>query len=219
MNFLNEVVPIVVPAIGQTLILVFVSSAFAVLLGLPVGVVLTLTRSGGLKENPKVYSLLDSLTNFVRSVPFIILMLILIPVMRLVTGKAYGTAATIIPLTAAALPFFARLLENALNNVDRGIIEAARAMGTPVGTMVRRVLIPEALPQIINAVTLVIINLVGYSAMAGAIGGGGLGEVAVRYGYSYKRYEILWVAVILIVILVQLVQWLGTRLEKNVDKK
>lgn len=219
MEFVSEAWNIVAPAIPQTLILVFVSSAIAVLLGMPLGIILTLTRPEGLKENSKLYSVLDSLVNFFRSVPFIILMLILIPVMRLIVGKAYGTAATIIPLAASAIPFFGRLMEGYLSQVDRGILEAAKSMGSTNSQIVKKVLIPEAMPQIINGVTMVIINIIGYSAMAGAIGGGGLGEVAVRYGYSYKRYEILWVAVILIVALVQIIQFVGTYLENKIDKK
>ncbi|MDY2986774.1 MAG: methionine ABC transporter permease [Peptoniphilus sp.] len=219
MEFVSEAWHIVAPAIPQTLILVFVSSAIAVMLGMPLGIILTLTRPEGLKENTKLYSVLDSLVNFFRSVPFIILMLILIPVMRLIVGKAYGTAATIIPLAASAIPFFGRLMEGYLSQVDRGILEAAKSMGSTNSQIVKKVLIPEAMPQIINGVTMVIINIIGYSAMAGAIGGGGLGEVAVRYGYSYKRYEILWVAVILIVALVQIIQFVGTYLENKIDKK
>ncbi|EGY80822.1 methionine ABC transporter permease [Peptoniphilus indolicus] len=219
MEFVSEAWNIVAPAIPQTLILVFVSSAIAVLLGMPLGIILTLTRPEGLRENSKLYSVLDSLVNFFRSVPFIILMLILIPLMRLVVGKAYGTAATIIPLAASAIPFFGRLMEGYLSQIDRGILEAAKSMGSTNSQIVKKVLIPEAMPQIINGITMVIINIIGYSAMAGAIGGGGLGEVAVRYGYSYKRYEILWVAVILIVALVQIIQFVGTYLENKIDKK
>ncbi|WP_455256856.1 methionine ABC transporter permease [Peptoniphilus asaccharolyticus] len=219
MEFVSEVWKIVAPAIPQTLILVFASSAIAVLLGMPLGIILTLTRPEGLKENQKLYSVLDSLVNFFRSIPFIILMLILIPVMRIIVGKAYGTAATIIPLAVSAIPFFGRLMEGYLAQVDKGILEAAKSMGSTNSQIIKKVLISEAMPQIINGITMVIINIIGYSAMAGAIGGGGLGEVAVRYGYSYKRYEILWVAVILIVALVQIIQFVGTYLENKIDKK
>lgn len=219
MEFIKEAWSIVAPAIPQSLILIFASSAIAVILGMPLGIILTLTRQDGLKSNAKLYSVLDSLVNFFRSVPFIILMLILIPFMRFVVGKAYGTAATIIPLAAAAIPFFARLMEGYLSQVDKGILEAAKSMGSSNGQIITKVLVPEAMPQIVNGITMVIINIIGYSAMAGAIGGGGLGEVAVRYGYSYKRYEILWIAVILIVALVQIIQFFGTYLENKIDKK
>lgn len=219
MEFLSEAWSIVAPAIPQTLTLVFASSLIAVLLGMPLGIILTVTRKDGLRQNQKIYSVLDSLVNFFRSIPFIILMLILIPLMRLIVGKAYGTAATIIPLAASAIPFFARLMEGYLSQIDKGILEAAKSMGSTNKQIITKVLIPEAMPQIINGITMVIINIIGYSAMAGAIGGGGLGEVAVRYGYSYKRYEILWVAVILIVALVQIIQFIGTYLEKKIDKK
>ncbi|WP_138159593.1 methionine ABC transporter permease [Peptoniphilus catoniae] len=216
---MNEILEIVLPAIPQTLILVFASSFFAVALGMPLGIILTLTRPGGLKENSKIYSVLDSLVNFFRSVPFIILMLILIPFMRMAVGKSYGTAATVIPLSVAAIPFFARLMEGYLAQIDKGILEAAKSMGSNDNQIIFYVLIPEAMPQIINGITMVIINIIGYSAMAGAIGGGGLGEVAVRYGYTYNRTDILWVAVILIVALVQLIQFIGNFLEKKTDKK
>ncbi|MCD1147922.1 ABC transporter permease [Peptoniphilus sp. KCTC 25270] len=216
---MEEILSIVLPAIPQTLILVFGSAFLSIVFGMPLGIILTLTRPGGLNERRVLYSVLDGIVNFLRSVPFIILMLILIPVMRMITGKAYGTAATVIPLTVAAIPFFARILESHLINVDKGVIEAAQSMGSTKGQIIYRVLIPEAMPQIVNGITMVIINLIGYSAMAGAIGGGGLGEVAVRYGYTYKRMEILWAAVILIVALVQIVQFIGTRLEQKIDKK
>lgn len=216
---MNEIASIILPAIPQTLILVFVSSFISVILGMPLGILLTLTRPGGLKENPKLYSVIDSIVNFLRSVPFIILMLILIPVMRFIVGKSYGTAATVIPLSVAAIPFFGRLMETYLSQVDNGILEAAKSMGSNNKQIIFNVLIPEAMPQIINGITLVIINIIAYSAMAGAIGGGGLGEVAVRYGYTYKRTDILWIAVIIIVALVQVIQLLGNFLEKKVDKK
>lgn len=216
---MNEISSIILPAIPQTLILVFVSSFISVLLGMPLGILLTLTRPGGLKENPKLYSVIDSIVNFLRSVPFIILMLILIPVMRFIVGKSYGTAATVIPLSVAAIPFFGRLMETYLSQVDNGVLEAAKSMGSNNKQIIFNVLIPEAMPQIINGITLVIINIIAYSAMAGAVGGGGLGEVAVRYGYTYKRTDILWIAVIIIVALVQVIQLLGNFLEKKVDKK
>lgn len=216
---MNEIASIILPAIPQTLILVFVSSFISVLLGMPLGILLTLTRPGGLKESPKLYSVIDSIVNFLRSVPFIILMLILIPVMRFIVGKSYGTAATVIPLSVAAIPFFGRLMETYLSQVDNGILEAAKSMGSNNKQIIFNVLIPEAMPQIINGITLVIINIIAYSAMAGAIGGGGLGEVAVRYGYTYKRTDVLWIAVIIIVALVQVIQLLGNFLEKKVDKK
>lgn len=216
---MNEIASIILPAIPQTLILVFVSSFISVILGMPLGILLTLTRPGGLKENPKLYSVIDSIVNFLRSVPFIILMLILIPVMRFIVGKSYGTAATVIPLSVAAIPFFGRLMETYLSQVDNGILEAAKSMGSNNKQIIFNVLIPEAMPQIINGITLVIINIIAYSAMAGAIGGGGLGEVAVRYGYTYKRTDVLWIAVIIIVALVQVIQLLGNFLEKKVDKK
>ena len=216
---MNEILNIILPQIVPSLLLVFVSSAIANIIGMPLGIILTLTRPEGLSENKSLYSVLDCLVNFFRSIPFIILMLILIPVMRLLVGKAYGTAATIIPLAAAAIPFFARLMEGYLSQVDKGILEAAKSMGSNNFQIITRVLIPECMPQIINGITLVIINIIGYSAMAGAIGGGGLGEVAVRYGYTYMRYDILWIAVIIIVAMVQIIQFIGTFLEKKIDKK
>lgn len=216
---MNEVFSIVLPSIPQTLLMVFVSSFIAVILGMPLGILMTLTRPGGLRERARLYSVLDSVTNFLRSIPFIILMLVLIPLMRLIVGKAYGTAATIIPLSVSAIPFFARLMEGYLSQVDRGVLEAAQSMGSSDVQIIFKVLIPEALPQIVNGITMMIINIIGYSAMAGTIGGGGLGEVAVRYGYNYRRDDVLWTAVIIIVALVQITQFVGNRLEKKIDKR
>ncbi|MDO5037259.1 MAG: methionine ABC transporter permease [Tissierellia bacterium] len=216
---MNEILEIILPAIPQSLVMIFASSLIAVLLGMPLGILMTLTRPGGLRERAKLYSVLDSVTNFLRSVPFIILMLILIPLMRLIVGKAYGTAATIIPLSVSAIPFFARLMEGYLSQVDMGVLEAAQSMGSNDFQIVFRVLIPEALPQIVNGITMMIINIIGYSAMAGTIGGGGLGEVAVRYGYNYRRDDVLWAAVIIIVALVQITQFVGNRIEKKVNKR
>ncbi|RVU55040.1 methionine ABC transporter permease [Anaerosphaera multitolerans] len=216
---MNEIISIVSPAIPQTLILVGVSSLIAVIFGMPLGIILMMTRSGGLSENPKVYSILDSLVNFLRSVPFVILMLILTPLMRLIVGKAYGTAAAIVPLSIAAIPFMGRLAEGYLVQVDKGILEAAKSMGSTNAQIIYKVLIPEAMPSIVNGITMMIINIIGYSAMAGAIGGGGLGEIAIRYGYTLRRTDILWVTVILIVLFVQVIQFVGVFLEKKIDKK
>ena len=165
---MNEIASIILPAIPQTLILVFVSSFISVLLGMPLGILLTLTRPGGLKENPKLYSVIDSIVNFLRSVPFIILMLILIPVMRFIVGKSYGTAATVIPLSVAAIPFFVCFMETYLSQVDNGILEAAKSMGSNNKQIIFNVLIPEAMPQIINGITLVIINILQWLVLSAA---------------------------------------------------
>ncbi len=216
---MERVIDIVSPAILESIYMVFISSAIAIFFGMILGIILTVTRPGGLVEKKTTYSVLDFIINIMRSLPFIILMVVVYPLTKLIVGKGYGTNAAIVPLAISAAPFFARLVEGYLTEVNRGVIEAAKSMGSSNAQIVFKVLIPEAMPSIINGITLTIINLIGYSAMAGTIGGGGLGDVAMRYGYQRRESSILWVAVLAIIVIVQLVQFIGNKISVNINKK
>lgn len=216
---MERIIDIVLPAIPETLVMVLASTIIALLIGLPLGIILTNTRPGGLTESAKVYSILDAIINVLRSFPFVILMIVVFPLSRLIVGKSYGTAAMIIPLSLSAAPFVARLMEGYLIQVDSGIIEAAKSMGSSNKEIIFKVLIPEAMPMLISGITMTLINVIGYSAMAGVMGGGGLGDVANRYGYQRNEPLILWSAVIVIIILVQIVQFIGNKIAENIDKR
>lgn len=203
----------------NTLYMVFVSAFFAVLIGLPLGVILTITDKGNIKEDYKIYKILETLVNIGRSFPFAILMVALIPFTRWIVGTSLGTTASIVPLTVAAAPFVARLVEASLKEVDKNIIEAAIVMGSRTRHIIAKVLLPETLPSLIQGITLTIVNLIGYSAMAGLVGGGGLGQVAIQYGYNRFNTFIMTATVILLIILVQVVQWLGNTLAISISKK
>ena len=202
----------------QTLYMVGLSSLFSILLGLPLGIALTLTEKGGLCESRVAGKALDTFVNVFRSFPFIILMIILFPLSRLVVGTTIGTTAAIVPLSISAAPFVGRVVQSALKEVDRGVIEAAQAMGADVRTIVLKVMIPEALPSLAAGATLTVIAIVGSSAMAGAIGGGGLGDVAIRYGFHRFRSDVLAAAVIVIIAIVQGIQWLGNKVVRNLSR-
>ena len=214
MNSWSTLVQLVGTATGQTLIMVFFSTLFSFILGAPLGVLLCITAEGNLMPRPVLHQLIDRVVNVLRSFPFIILMILLFPFSRLIIGTSIGTAATVVPLSIAAAPFVARVFENALLEIDRGVIQAALAMG-----IIFKVMIPEALPPLVAGITLTIINLIGYSAMAGAIGGGGLGDLAIRYGYQRFRSDIMVAAVIVILVMVELIQFIGTRISTALAKR
>jgi len=203
----------------ETLQMVVLSSLFALVMGLPLGLLLVLSKPGGIKENRGVYGVLDLFINLFRSFPFMVLMIILFPVSRLLIGKTYGTEAAIVPLAIAAAPFVARIMEQSLNEVDRGVVEAAQAMGSRTGQIIFRVMLPEALPSIISGITITVIILIGYSAMSGAIGGGGLGDLAVRFGLHRRQPRDLWITVLILIAIVQIVQFAGNRLSRAIDKR
>jgi len=206
-------------ALGETILMVAASALFSALLGIPLGVALHVTKAGQILAQPKLQRLLGTLVNIGRSVPFIILLVAIIPFTRLIVGTSIGTVAAIVPLTVGAIPFVARLIEGALIEVPFGLQEAAQAMGAKPRQIIQKVLLPEALPGIINALTITLVTLVNYSAMAGAIGGGGLGDVGIRYGYQRFDPVIMLVTVVILVLLVQLIQGLGDRLVKRVDHR
>lgn len=204
---------------GNTLYMVFVSAFFALLLGLPLGIVLTITDKGHVKENKSLYKILETIVNIGRSFPFAILMVALIPVTRWIVGSSLGTTASIVPLTVAAAPFVARLIETSLKEVDPHLLEAAIVMGSSTRQIITKVLLPEALPSVLSGITLTLVNLIGYSAMAGLVGGGGLGQVAIQYGYNRFNTFIMMVTVFLLILIVQTVQWLGKAAVTSILKK
>lgn len=203
----------------QTLEMVFFSTVFSLFLGFPLGVLLCITNPLGIAPRPVLNQVVSRIVNALRSFPFLILMILLIPLSRLIIGTGIGTEATIIPLSIAAAPFVARVIESALNEVDQGVIQAAKAMGSTTWQIIYKVLIPEAMPSIISGVTLTIINLIGYSAMAGTIGGGGLGDLAIRYGYQRFRTDIMLATVIVILVVVEVIQLVGTMLSNRMLKR
>ncbi|MBE6071751.1 MAG: ABC transporter permease [Clostridium butyricum] len=209
---------IVLEALKETLIMVFTSTTFAVILGFIPAILLTVTANDGLKPNKIIYNILDFIVNTLRSFPFVILMVIIVPITRFIVGKSIGTTAAIVPLTLAAAPFVARVIESSLREVDKGVIEAAKAFGASNFQIIFKVMLKEAVPSIMSGITLTIISIVGYSAMAGAIGGGGLGDVAIRYGYQRFQTDIMVVTCIILIIVVQLLQFLGNYFYNKLSK-
>ncbi|MDD9178642.1 MULTISPECIES: methionine ABC transporter permease [Aliivibrio] len=206
-------------ATGETLYMVAVAGIVGFAIGIPLGVVLHITKKGGLMENTAFNSVLGAIVNVGRSVPFLVLMVAIIPVTKLIVGSFIGTTAAIVPLTIGAIPFVARLIEGALIEVPSGLVEAAQSMGATPLQIITKVLLPEALPTILNAVTITLVTLVSYSAMAGTVGGGGLGDVAIRYGFHRYDLTIMAVTVVMLIVLVQIIQSVGDSLVKKVDHR
>lgn len=215
----SQVIMMIVKGTGATLYMTLVSTLIAYLLGLPMGIALVVTAPGGLKPNKILYKALDVVVNIVRSIPFLILLMLVIPFTRWVVGRSYGATATIVPLSLAAAPFVARLVESSLLEVDHGVIEAAQSMGAGIWTIIWKVLLAEARTSLIVGGTIALGTILGYSAMAGVVGGGGLGDIAIQYGYRRYQADIMIVTVVLLVLLVQILQWIGTRLSKKLDRR
>jgi D-methionine transport system permease protein len=215
----SEMLDLFWSSFGETLLMVGVSGVLGAALGVPLGIFLHLTDIDGVKPNTALNRSVGIVVNAVRSTPFIILLVAVIPLTRFFVGSSIGTAAAIVPLTIAAAPFVARLVETALREVDRGLVEAAQAMGATTWQIVSKVLVPEAFPGIVAGITLTIVSLVGYSAMAGAIGGGGLGDLGIRYGYQRFLPEVMLVVVLILIVFVQLVQTLGDRLVRHLGHR
>lgn len=215
----NEVTSMIVTGIGETVYMTLVSTLVGYLFGLPMGVLLAVTDRDGLMPNRAVYKALDVIANIVRSIPFLILLILLIPFTRFVVGQSYGSTATVVPLVVAAVPFIARMVESSIKEVDPGVIEAARAMGAGNMRIICKVLLVEARTSLITGATIGIGTILGYSAMAGVIGGGGLGDIAIRYGYYRYQVEIMIVTVALLVVLVQVFQSAGMLLAARLDKR
>ncbi|AIF50921.1 MULTISPECIES: methionine ABC transporter permease [unclassified Pelosinus] len=215
----QDMLALLVKSLWETTYMVAVSSFISALIGIPLGIILVTTNKGHILENTSLNRILGAIVNATRSTPFIILMVAIIPVTRLLVGTSIGTNAAIVPLSIAAIPFVARIVESALKEVDYGVIEAAQAMGASPREIITKVLIPEAMPAIVLGLTLTIISLIGYSAMAGAIGGGGLGDLAIRYGYQRFRADIMLITVIILIAQVQIVQSTGDYLSNRLNKK
>ena len=215
----EQVREMILNGIIETLYMTVVSTVFGYIFGLPMGVLLCVSDKDGLKPNAVLYKVLDFIANIVRSVPFLILLILLIPFTRLILGKSYGSTATIVPLTVAAIPFIARMVESSLKEVDNGVVEAARAMGASTMRIIIRVLLVEARTSLITGATIAIGTILGYSAMAGAVGGGGLGDIAVRYGYYRYQTDIMIVTVILLIVIVQIFQSVGMLIANKLDRR
>ncbi|MBO5100552.1 MAG: ABC transporter permease [Treponema sp.] len=216
---MSQIIELVGVSTLQTLLMVLFSTFFSVLIGFPLGVLLFVTSPTGIMPKKLFNTILSRIIDILRSFPFVILMIVLLPFTRFVLGKAVGTGATIIPLSIAAAPFVARVIETALIEIDPGVITAARAMGSSNWQIIYKVLIPEVLPSVISGITLTIINLISYSAMAGTLGGGGLGDLAIRYGYQRFRTDVMIASVIVIIVMVALIQFCGTKLSEGMLKK
>jgi len=215
----TRLIELLVDSLWETLVMVFTSGFIGFVVGIPLGVLLHLSKKNCLLENTSLNKILGVVVNIGRSIPFIILLVALIPVTRFIVGSSIGTAAAIVPLTIGAIPFIARLVEGALLEVPSGLVEAAQAMGAKPMQIIKKVLLPEALPGIINAVTITLVTLVGYSAMAGTVGGGGLGDVGIRYGYQRFDATVMMITIVILVILVQMIQSVGDHLVKRVDHR
>lgn len=208
-----------VEGIFVTLYMTLATTFMGYVLGLPMGIAMVITAPKGLRPNKIIYKVLDVVVNVVRSFPFLILLIVIQPLTRIIVGKSYGPTATIVPLTLSAAPFIARMVESSLLEVDHGVIEAAQSMGANLWTIIWKVMIGEAKTSLIVNVTIALGTILGYSAMAGIVGGGGLGDIAIRYGYYRYDSSIMWVTVVLLIVLVQLMQYVGMKLSKKLDKR
>ncbi len=217
--FTDKVIEMILVGIKDTLYMTLVSTVFGYVLGLPLGVILNVTRKDGLKPNSVVYSAIGFVCNIVRSIPFLILLILLIPFTRLLVGQSYGSTATIVPLVICAAPYIARVVESSLNEVDAGVIEAAKAMGASNFQIIFKVLLAEARVSLFTGATITTGLLLGYSAMSGTVGGGGLGDIAVRYGYYRWQTDIMIVTVVLLIVIFQIIQNLGSKITAFFDHR
>lgn len=215
----QQIINLLIQGLAETLQMTAISVCVAILVGIPLGILLVTTSKGHILQNSALNHVLGVIINVVRSIPFIILMVAIIPFTRLVAGTSIGTTAACVPLTIAAIPFLSRLVETSIREIDFGVIEAAQAMGASPLQIIWKVLLPEALPTLIDNVTVLIVNLIGFSAMAGAIGGGGLGDIAIRYGYQRFQADVMLATIVILVILVQIIQTVGDTLSTKMNKK
>ena len=214
----NEMIELLIKSFWETGYMVVASTVLASLIGIPLGIILTVTRNGHILPNAVINSVLGVIVNATRSTPFIILMVAIIPLTRMLVGSSIGTTAAIVPLTISAAPFIARVIESSLLEIDHGVIEAAQSMGASPMQIIYKVLLPEALHSIVLGITLAVIALIGYSAMAGVLGGGGLGDLAIRYGYQRFQPDVMIVTVVILILMVQLIQFIGETLSKKLNK-
>ena len=215
----TETIMMRVEGTRDTLYMTLMSTLFGYVLGLPMGIILTVTDKDGIRPNAAVYKVLDVIVNILRSVPFLILLILVMPFTKAIVGKTYGSTATIVPLVIAAAPFIARMVESSLKEVDPGVIEAAVSMGAGTGTVIWKVMLAEARTSLLVGVTIAIGTILGYSAMAGTVGGGGLGDIAIQYGYYRYETEIMIVTVVVLVVLVQILQSIGMMVSRKLDKR
>ena len=214
----NEMIELLIKSFWETGYMVVASTVLASLIGIPLGIILTVTRNGHILPNAVINSVLGVIVNATRSTPFIILMVAIIPLTRMLVGSSIGTTAAIEPLTISAAPFIARVIESSLLEIDHGVIEAAQSMGASPMQIIYKVLLPESLHSIVLGITLAVIALIGYSAMAGVLGGGGLGDLAIRYGYQRFQPDVMIVTVVILILMVQLIQFIGDTLSKKLNK-
>jgi D-methionine transport system permease protein len=215
----STMIEMFVEGIGATLYMTLVSTLFGYVLGLPLGVLLTISGVDGIKPNKGLYKILDVIVNLLRSIPFLILLILVMPLTKLIVGKSYGSTATIVPLVIAAAPFIARMVESSLNEVDKGVVEAAQSMGATTWTIITKVLIAEAKTSLLVGMTIALGTILGYSAMAGTVGGGGLGDIAIRYGYYRYNTPVMIVTIVILVVLVQILQGIGMMMSRKFDKR
>ena len=218
-QFDQVVIDMIWKGIRETLFMTLMSTLMGYVLGLPLGIALAVTDKGGIHPNRVVYRILDVITNVIRSIPFLILLILVIPVTRFFVGQSYGSAATVVPLVIAAAPFIARMIESSLKEVDKGVIEAAQSMGAGTFTIIGRVLLVEARTSLIVGVTIALGTILGYSAMAGVVGGGGLGDIAIRYGYYRYQPDIMIVTIVILIVLVQILQGIGMLISAKLDRR
>ena len=215
----QEIIKLMLQGIQETFYMVAVATVIGGIIGIPLGITLVTTSKGHILENRFINQILGTIVNIIRSIPFIILMVAVIPLTRLIAGTSIGTTAACVPLTIVAIPFLSRLVETSIRDVDFGLVEAAESMGATPFQIIRKVLIPEALPTIINNITVLIVNLIGASAMAGAIGGGGLGDIAIRYGYQRFRPDVMLATIIILIVVVNVIQAGGDFASRKKNKK
>ena len=215
----NATITMLLEGVRDTLYMTLASTFFGYVLGLPLGVILAVTDKDGIKPNAFIYKILDIIVNILRSIPFLILLILVIPITRAIVGKTYGSTATVVPLVIAAAPFIARMVESSLKEVNGGVIEAAQSMGAGTFTIIWKVLLAEARTSLLVGVTIALGTILGYSAMAGVVGGGGLGDIAIRYGYYRYQTDIMLVTIVILVLLVQIMQWVGMLLSKKLDRR
>lgn len=217
--FSNEIIQIIAEGVVETLYMTLASTFIAYILGLPLGITLAVSSQNGIRPNAWIYKILDVIANIIRSVPFLILLILLIPLTKLIVGRSYGSSATIVPLVIAAAPFIARMVESSLLEVDKGVIEAAQSMGASTLEIIWKVLLVEARTSLIVGLTIATGTILGYSAMAGVIGGGGLGAIAIQYGWNRYQTDIMIVTIVLLVVIFQMIQGLGMYISKKFDRR
>ncbi|MDO4311620.1 MAG: methionine ABC transporter permease [Eubacteriales bacterium] len=215
----KEMITMLVDGTVDTLYMTLISTLFGYVLGLPMGILLAVTDKEGIRPNGLLYKILDFIANLIRSIPFLILLILVIPLTKLIVGQSYGPNGTVVPLVIAAAPFIGRMVESSLKEVDQGVIEAAISMGAGTGEIIWKVLLAEARTSLLVGVTIAIGTILGYSAMAGVVGGGGLGDIAIRYGYYRYQTDVMLVTIVILVLLVQIMQGLGMLLSKKMDKR